>query len=62
MVGGAVAAAAQYSFRVLELPGALYVVVAVSVAGAALAMRIPKWVEVTEGEVPATLSYHGRTR
>jgi predicted MFS family arabinose efflux permease len=24
-------------------------------------MRIPKWVEVTEGEVPATLSYHGRT-
>ena len=22
-------------------------------------MRIPKWVEVTEGEVPTTLSYHG---
>ena len=43
------------------MPGALYVVVAVSVAGAALAMRIPKWVEVTAGEVPATLSYHGRT-
>jgi MFS family permease len=61
MVGGAVAAAAQYLFRVLELPGALYVVVAVSVAGAALSMRIPKWVEVTAGEVPATLSYHGRT-
>jgi MFS family permease len=60
MVGGAVAAAAQYLFRVLELPGALYVVVAVSVAGAALSMRIPKWVEVTAGEVPATLSYHGR--
>ena len=31
------------------------------VAGAALSMRIPKWVEVTEGEVPATLSYHGRS-
>ncbi|BBX00524.1 membrane protein [Mycolicibacterium moriokaense] len=61
MVGGAVAAAAQYLFRVFELPGALYVVVAVSVAGAALSMRIPKWVEVTAGEVPATLSYHGRT-
>ena len=43
------------------MPGALYVVVAVTVAGAALSMRIPKWVEVTEGEVPATLSYHGRT-
>lgn len=61
MVGGAVAAAAQYLFRVLQLPGALYVVVAVSVVGAALSMRIPKWVEVTAGEVPATLSYHGRT-
>jgi predicted MFS family arabinose efflux permease len=23
-------------------------------------MRIPRWVEVTEGEVPTTLSYHGR--
>ena len=31
-----------------------------TVAGAALSMRIPKWVEVTEGEVPTTLSYHGR--
>ena len=36
-------------------------VVAVTVAGAVLSMRIPKWVEVTEGEVPTTLSYHGRT-
>ena len=25
-------------------------------------MRIPAWVEVTEGEVPATLSYHGSGR
>ena len=46
-------------FNLFQMPGALYVVVAVTVAGAALAMRIPKWVEVTEGEVPATLSYHG---
>ena len=61
MVGGAIAAAAQYLFGVFELPGALYVVVAFSVVGAALSMRIPKWVEVTAGEVPATLSYHGRT-
>lgn len=60
MVGGAVAAGAEYLFKLVEMPGALYVTVAVSVAGAALAMRIPKWVEVTEGEVPATLSYHGR--
>ena len=44
-----------------QLPGALYVVVAVTVAGAVLSMRIPKWVEVTDGEVPTTLSYHGPT-
>lgn len=59
MVGGAIAAGAEWSFGLVHLPGALYVIVAVSVAGAALSMRIPKWVEVTEGEVPATLSYHG---
>lgn len=61
MAGGAIAAAAEYLFNLFEVPGALYVVVAATVAGAVLAMRIPKWVEVTEGEVPATLSYHGRT-
>ena len=43
----------------VHLPGALYVVVAVTVAGAVLSMRIPKWVEVTAGEVPTTLTYHG---
>ena len=59
MVGGAIAAGAEYLFSVFHMPGALYVVVAVTVAGAALSMRIPKWVEVTAGEVPATLSYHG---
>lgn len=61
LVGGAIAAGAEWSFGLVHLPGALYVIVAVSVAGAALSMRIPKWVEVTEGEVPATLSYHGRS-
>ncbi len=61
MVGGAIAAGAEYLLNLFQMPGALYVVVAVTVAGAALSMRIPKWVEVTEGEVPATLSYHGRT-
>lgn len=59
MAGGAVAVGAQYLLGVFNLPGALYVLVAATVAGAVLAMRIPKWVEVTEGEVPATLSYHG---
>ena len=61
IVGGAVAAGAEYLFNLFQMPGALYVIVAVTVAGAVLSMRIPKWVEVTEGEVPATLSYHGRT-
>src|SRR6478672_8875353 len=61
MVGGAIAAGAEYLFGLIHLPGALYVIVAVSLAGAALSMRIPKWVEVTAGEVPATLSYHGRS-
>jgi hypothetical protein len=37
----------------------LFVVVFIALAGASLTMRIPKWVEVTEGEVPATLTYHG---
>ncbi|HEY2196416.1 MAG TPA: MFS transporter, partial [Mycobacterium sp.] len=61
MVGGAIAAGAEWALDLFHLPGALYVIVAVTIAGAALSMRIPKWVEVTAGEVPATLSYHGRS-
>jgi MFS family permease len=61
LVGGAVAAGAEYFFNLFHMPGALYIVVFVTVAGAALSMRIPKWVEVTAGEVPTTLSYHGRS-
>jgi hypothetical protein len=61
MVGGAIAAGAEYLFGLVHLPGALYVIVAVSLVGAGLSMHIPKWVEVTAGEVPATLSYHGRS-
>lgn len=59
VVGSGVAAGAEYLLNLFHLPGALYVIVAATVAGAALSMRIPKWVEVTAGEVPATLSYHG---
>jgi MFS family permease len=61
IVGGAIAAGVEYLFNMFGLPGALYVMVAVTVAGAVLSMRIPKWVEVTEGEVPTTFSYHGPT-
>ncbi|MGH3517213.1 MAG: MFS transporter [Haloechinothrix sp.] len=35
--------------------GALWFTAAISVVGAVQAMRIPAWVEVTEGEVPAAL-------
>jgi MFS family permease len=59
IIGGGVAAGAEYLFNLFGMPGALYVIVALTLAGAALSMRIPKWVEVTEGEVPTTLSYHG---
>ncbi len=58
IAGGAVAAGVEFACtHLLELPGALFVVVAVTVVGASLSMRIPRWVEVTAGEVPATLSY-----
>lgn len=61
IVGGGIAAGAEYVLGTLfDLPGALFVVVFVTLAGTSLTMRIPRWVEVTEGEVPTTLSYHGR--
>ncbi|MDQ1487394.1 MAG: hypothetical protein QOJ62_3087, partial [Actinomycetota bacterium] len=61
MVGGGIAAGVQYSLKLVQMPGALYVIVIVTAVGAVSSMRIPKWVEVTEGEVPTTLSYHGPT-
>ncbi len=62
IVGGGIAAGAEYLLTtVFQLPGALFVVVFIAVAGASWSMRIPRWVEVTEGEVPATLTYHGDT-
>lgn len=59
IAGGAVAAGVHFACtQLFQLPGALFVVVAVTIVGALLSMRIPRWVEVTAGEVPATLSYH----
>jgi Major Facilitator Superfamily len=59
IVGGGIAAGVEYAMtRLFHLPGALFVLIAISLAGAWLAMQIPRWVEVTAGEVPATLSYH----
>lgn len=40
----------------------LWLAAVITVLGAYLSMRIPSWVEVTEGEVPATLTYHGDDR
>ena len=58
IAGGAVAAGVEFACtHLFKLPGALFVVIAVTIVGASLSMRIPRWVEVTAGEVPATLSY-----
>lgn len=58
IAGGAIAGGVEFAgTHLLKLPGSLFVVVAVTIAGAMLSMRIPRWVEVTAGEVPATLSY-----
>jgi MFS family permease len=58
IAGGAIAGGVEFACtHLFKLPGALFVVVAATIAGASLSMRIPRWVEVTAGEVPATLSY-----
>jgi hypothetical protein len=61
ILGGGIASGIEYVFtRLFHWPGALFVIIAVTIAGAWLSMRIPRWVEVTEGEVPTTLSYRSR--
>jgi hypothetical protein len=60
IVGGGIAGGFEYLFtRMFAMPGALFVVVVVTVVGALLSMRIPRWVEVTAGEVPTQLRYRG---
>ncbi|MGV9857757.1 MFS transporter [Gordonia sp. NPDC003425] len=62
IVGGAVAALFELLLgKVLpiHIPGALAWLAVISAVGAYLCLRIPSWVEVTEGEVPTTISYHG---
>lgn len=56
---GAVAAAAAWAF---DSAGALWLCAGITAFGAYLSMRIPAWVEVTEGEIPATLTYTGNER
>ncbi|MGH3860934.1 MFS transporter [Actinokineospora sp.] len=44
--------------NIFDSPGALWFTVVICLAGAFQALRIPAWVEVTEGEVPASISAH----
>ncbi|TSD96621.1 MFS transporter [Skermania sp. ID1734] len=59
MGAGAVAAAAAWA---AGSTGALVFTVVLTIGGTWLCLRIPSWVEVTEGEVPATLTYRRATK
>ncbi|MEU2031525.1 MFS transporter [Nocardia amamiensis] len=61
LVGGTIGAGALAGLAaaIAGSNGALVFAVLIACAGTYLSLRIPSWVEVTEGEVPATLSYHG---
>lgn len=54
--GAAFGAVAVLILQLFGSPGALWFTAAICVVGAVQGMRIPAWVEVTEGEVPASLS------
>ncbi|WP_428498631.1 MFS transporter [Pseudonocardia sp.] len=60
-VFGAVAAGVAWAFG---SPGALFYTAGLAVVGVWLCVRIPRWVEVTAGEVPAALrsTHRGRRR
>ncbi|MCP2291774.1 MFS transporter [Nocardia amikacinitolerans] len=61
LVGGTIGAGAVAALvaAITGSTGALVLAVLIAAGGTYLSLRIPRWVEVTEGEVPATLSYHG---
>ncbi len=63
LVGGTIGAGAVAGLiaGVAGSPGALVFAALIACAGTYLSLRIPSWVEVTEGEVPATLGYHRDT-
>lgn len=59
LIAGTVAGGIAAGFaNLFGSPGALWFTVLICLAGAAQALRIPAWVEVTEGEVPASISAH----
>ncbi|CAM4503000.1 MFS transporter [Nocardia ninae] len=63
LVGGTIGAGAiaALAAAIADSKGALIFAIVIACAGTYLSLRIPSWVEVTEGEVPATLSYHAPT-
>ena len=61
IIGGAVAALFELVLAKalpIHIPGAMVWLAIISAFGAYLCLRIPSWVEFTEGEVPTTLTYH----
>ncbi|WP_424184097.1 MFS transporter [Actinokineospora sp. G85] len=56
VAGGVFGAIAAGLANLFGSPGALWFCVAICAFGAVQALRIPSWVEVTEGEVPASIS------
>ncbi|GAA1481307.1 MFS transporter [Gordonia sinesedis] len=65
IIGGAVAALFELLLAKalpFHLPGAMLWLAVIAAVGAYLCMRIPSWVEVTEGEVPTTITYHDPRR
>ncbi|UJW36546.1 MFS transporter [Saccharothrix sp. AJ9571] len=58
VAGGVFGAIAAGLNGLFTSAGALWFTAAICVVGAVQAMRIPSWVEVTEGEVPASLAAH----
>ncbi|MGL6235033.1 MAG: MFS transporter [Segniliparus sp.] len=59
IAGGAVAIVVEFvASKLFHQPGGMLLIIVFGAFGAWLCLRIPKWVEITEGEVPATLSYH----
>ncbi|MGQ0778831.1 MAG: MFS transporter [Pseudonocardiales bacterium] len=59
VAGGLVGAMAAGVVALAESSGALWFTAVVCLGGAALCLRIPTWVEVTEGEIPASLRTEG---
>ncbi|KJR05418.1 MULTISPECIES: MFS transporter [Gordonia] len=62
IVGGGIAGALEMvlgKFLPFHVPGAMIWLVLVAAMGGYYCMKIPSWVEVTEGEVPTTITYRG---